>query len=167
VEELTRAQCLDLLELHVVGRLGVALDGDQHIFPVNYRLVDEQVVLRTGAGTKLTAANGQNVVFEIDHIDRHQHRGWSVVVHGTGRDITEATDAASMRLRSVALRPWAPGPKTNWLVIADPTFSGRRITWDDDAAEQRAVSELAGAGSVPPWHPAEAAEPLIQRPALG
>jgi len=138
LEALTRQQCIDLLELQVVGRLGVSLDGEQHVFPVNFRILGDTVLFRTDRGTKLDAAVGQRVVFEIDHVDRWNRRGWSVMVHGVAREISNDMDRHAVRIRSMTLHPWPPGPKAHWLVIDDPVFTGRRITWDEDFGSESA-----------------------------
>ncbi len=129
-EELDRNTCVELLSRQVVGRLAVVLDGAPHVFPVNYRMIDAAIVIRTDPGTKLTAADLHKVAFEIDHADRWNRKGWSVVAHGRARDITSDPSQPALRQRSVTLHPWAPGPKTHWLVIDDPVLTGRRITWD-------------------------------------
>jgi hypothetical protein len=44
-------------------------------FPVNYRLLGDVIVFRTGPGTKLRAALDQRVVgFQVDRIERANRR---------------------------------------------------------------------------------------------
>ena len=49
------------------------------IFPVNYALDRDVIVVRTHAGTMLEAAAHANVTFEVDEIDRRTRTGWSVL----------------------------------------------------------------------------------------
>ena len=54
------------------------------VVPVNYAVLDGDIVIRTGSGTKLDAAlTGAVVAFEIDSVDPIYHEGWSVMVHVT------------------------------------------------------------------------------------
>lgn len=131
--DLTEDECLELLGTHSVGRIAVVRDGRPLIFPVNYILDNRTVAFRTDSGTKLDWASMGPVAFEVDMTDAMYHEGWSVVVLGTGRDITEGLDAWSERVSSHILTPWAGGAKDYWVAIAGPVFSGRKIVQHDDA----------------------------------
>ena len=63
------------------------------------------------------------VAFEVDDIDRAAHQGWSVLVQGIGRDVTEGVDAWSQGLRTSGLEPWVEGDKGHWIAIASPTIT--------------------------------------------
>jgi hypothetical protein len=110
-----------------VGRLAVNADGQPLVFPVNYILDGRTVAIRSDPGTKLAWATLGRVAFEIDHIDPRRQEGWSVLVQGVGRDITDELDAWSTAVRSAPLAPWAAGEKGHWLAIGSPQFSGRRL----------------------------------------
>ena len=110
-----------------MGRLVVVRDGAPVAFPVNYTLDGRTVAVRTDAGTKLEWGTLGPVAFEVDDIDRATHQGWSVLVQGTGRDVTEGVDAWSQGLRTSGLEPWVGGDKGHWIAIASPTITGRRI----------------------------------------
>ncbi|MGH9919177.1 MAG: pyridoxamine 5'-phosphate oxidase family protein, partial [Nitrososphaerales archaeon] len=97
------------------------------IFPVNYILEDRTVAFRTDPGTKLDAATMGRVAFEIDEVDPRYHSGWSVLVQGIGREVTDAWDRWSEKVTERHLEPWAAGDKEHWVAIATPVFSGRRI----------------------------------------
>lgn len=91
VRELSRGQCLALLSTAPVGRVGVSLGALPVILPVNYVVLDERVVFRTVPGTKLDAATARTVVaFEADGHDPHGTWGWSVLIQGVARELTEA-----------------------------------------------------------------------------
>lgn len=125
---LSEVECLALLATQAVGRIVfVDTEGQPMALPVNYVLRGRTIVFRSDPGAKLTGATRQAVAFEIDGIDPLYHEGWSVVVKGTGEDITESADPWSQEIRAGALAPWAAGDHCRWMVITDPAFSGRRI----------------------------------------
>ena len=118
-------RCIDLLRAGRWGRLAVGLDGWPAIVPVNYGFEDDNVVIRTGPGAKLSESPMTTVCFEIDDADPDGAWGWSVIVQGPAFDITTAADHTSERLRRVPLRTWAPGRKDHWIRIAASRVSGR------------------------------------------
>ena len=126
---LSRDECLSLLATHEVGRLAVVEGHTPLIFPVNYALDGDAVVIRTATGTKLYAAGRSPVAFEVDDIDRAQRTGWSVLLTGVAAEIT-ALDRPDLvqRLQATALEPWPEGEKPNLLRLAAAEITGRRIT---------------------------------------
>ncbi len=126
VQELTRAQCFELLANEHLGRVAVTDDRGPVVFPVNFVLDRHTVVFRTDAGTKLHAASqGSRVCFEVDGTDLAGHTRWSVIVRG---EITEVTDRAEVaRLRELPLRVWGPGARTHYVRILPAVLTGRRI----------------------------------------
>ena len=127
IEELTDEQCRELLERHHFGRLGVVSGGAPVIFPVNYVFRDGRIAIRTEGGTKLTAAALALVAFEIDGVDEQERTGWSVLVRGTGYDVTDSVDEVSAHLRDAGVDTWAPGDRANWVRVEPTAISGRRI----------------------------------------
>lgn len=126
LEPLDRAECLRLLATDSVGRLAVSIDALPAILPVNYALLDGDVVLRTGAGGKYDAAvRGAVVAFEVDTIDRLDRTGWSVLVTGVASVVTDPDDRAHAAdlLRDI----WAPGPRDEFVRIPTVLVSGRRL----------------------------------------
>ena len=129
ITELDRQECERLLATSEVGRLGVVAEGQPHVVPVNYATPGGGVIVfRTDAGTILTETSLRQVAFEVDQIDPQVHAGWSVVVHGVGRDIADAIDAESVRLRALPLVTWAPGERHQWFKIIPSEVTGRRLT---------------------------------------
>ena len=129
ITDLDRQECERLLATHQIGRLAVVSEGQPHVVPVNYATPGGAViVLRTDPGTIVTEASLRQVAFEVDQIDPEAHVGWSVVVHGFGRDIADAIDAESVRLRELPLATWAPGDRQQWLKITPSEVSGRRLS---------------------------------------
>ena len=128
LEVLSPATCLRLLETGRIGRVGFVSDGQPHVLPVNYVASDAgEIVFRTTDGSVLTAVAGGPATFEIDGYDERSRTGWSVCVHGPGREITEAGDVLAVRLRELNVITWAPGPRDRWFAILGDQITGRRI----------------------------------------
>src|SRR5688572_21723558 len=74
------AECWRLLGEHRLGRLGLVVDGEPVILPVNFVVHQRSIVFRTAGGTKLDAATDwPAVAFEIDGTEG-ERGGWSVLV---------------------------------------------------------------------------------------
>jgi nitroimidazol reductase NimA-like FMN-containing flavoprotein (pyridoxamine 5'-phosphate oxidase superfamily) len=127
LEHLGRTDCLNLLALAQVGRVGFVVDGRPEILPVNYALDGDAILFRTSEESVLNEASLTNVAFEVDCTDTAQQSGWSVVIHGHALDISDAIDPTSERLRRLAVITWAPGQRQRWFVIRPQTISGRRL----------------------------------------
>ena len=111
-----------------VGRLAVVVKDQPHVIPLNYA-ADENgiIVFRTAEFTTATQVSLSKVAFEVDEVDLEQQKEWSVVVHGHGRDITDAIDLESQRLRQLPVLPWAPGERDQWFKITPEEITGRRL----------------------------------------
>ena len=79
---LDRDECLALVRHQPVGRIAIVDGSHPLVFPVNYLLDGDDVVFRTGEGTKLDLAQRAPVCFEVDEIDPATRGGWSVMIHG-------------------------------------------------------------------------------------
>src|SRR5206468_7489972 len=89
LEILSADQCRDLLRRAAVGRVAVTVAALPAIFPVNYAVIDDEIVFLTGEGTKLRAALERAVVaFQIAHINESTGSGWSVMAVGLAEEIT-------------------------------------------------------------------------------
>jgi nitroimidazol reductase NimA-like FMN-containing flavoprotein (pyridoxamine 5'-phosphate oxidase superfamily) len=126
LEVLDRRQCLDLLGRSTFGRVGITAGALPTILPVNYRLDGDEILVRTGAGTKLDAAlRGAVVAFEVDHVDPVYHSGWSVVVTGVARPVTDPERVVAEEHAPVAR--WAPAGEDHLVAISTDVISGRRL----------------------------------------
>jgi nitroimidazol reductase NimA-like FMN-containing flavoprotein (pyridoxamine 5'-phosphate oxidase superfamily) len=126
LEILTEAECRELLAGQSVGRIAITVGDVPAILPVNYALLDGEIILRTAEGSKLNAALERAVVaFEIDGTDSAWRTGWSVLVVGHATALWRTPDIE--RARSLGLRPWAPGPRDRFVQLSTLTISGRRI----------------------------------------
>ena len=127
LEVLDDGECLALLGSAEVGRVGVVVDGQPLIFPVNHVLEGRSIVVRTDSARMLAGASLAKVAFEADGFDAGARSGWTVLVQGIGNDVTDALDATSEHLQTVPVTPWAPGPKSRLLRIDVRTITGRRF----------------------------------------
>ena len=121
-------ECYRLLATQQIGRLGVNAEHYPLIFPVNYGLDGDVIVLRVGAGTKLAAADHANVTFEVDEIDRRTRSGWSVLVRAVAEEVGPGHRADLVaRTEATGVTPWAPGEHGRWLRLIPTSVTGRRI----------------------------------------
>ena len=120
-------RCLQLLTTVPVGRVSFFADGEIVVLPVNHVMDGQDPVFRTARGSKLSAAEGQNVVaFETDDYDERTRSGWSVLVNGRAHAIYE--EAEIQRLSRLGLRPWvSAADRPFWIRIRPTSISGRRI----------------------------------------
>ena len=122
----TRGQCLRLLRRRTIGRIVLTVDGFPAAFPVSYALLGDDIVFRSAAGTKLSAAlDGATVGFQVDRIDPVLQTGWSVMVRGPASVITDSEELA--RAARLALRPGAPGDRPFYVRIRSDVVTGRRF----------------------------------------
>ena len=128
LEVLERDECLALLGTVPVGRLGLSLGALPVVLPVNFCLADDEIIVRTTAGSKLDAALHHAVVaFEADHIEGYGHTGWSVLVRGASRVLVRPSEIA--HAETLPLRPWGTSGTTldRFIAIGTDLVSGRRI----------------------------------------
>lgn len=145
LEKLDREECLNLLASRSVGRVGITIAALPAIFPVNFAVMDGDIVFRSSPGSKLTAAAQRAVVaFEVDDADNMFHSGWSVLVVGPAYEITDPAELE--RAHALPLTPWAPGAKGHYIRIRSEIVSGRRVgTWTGSpVAGKPDVSALRG-----------------------
>ncbi|KWX68252.1 pyridoxamine 5'-phosphate oxidase family protein [Mycobacterium sp. NAZ190054] len=127
VSILSVSECWDLLADAPLGRLVTSIEGEPHIFPVNFAVQDRTVLFRTAEGTKLTAAAmSREVLFEADGYS--QNVGWSVIVKGAARSLRDQDEIA--RAEDAQLTPWTAGVKTHLVRIRPLNVSGRRFVFD-------------------------------------
>ncbi|MGW7716166.1 pyridoxamine 5'-phosphate oxidase family protein [Streptomyces chartreusis] len=134
LRDLTPEECRALLSTHGVGRIAVtAPDGRPAIIPVNYEIVDDDIVFRTAPGSAAAAAVGTDAAFEVDHMDDASSQGWSVLAVGPASAVTE-TAAVRRLVQHAHTAPWAGGNREMWVAIRPVRLTGRRITPADGQA---------------------------------
>ena len=127
-EALTERECRQVLADNEVGRVVFVGDDDfPVVLPVNYIIDGDLIVFRTAPGEKFDSIPTRPVAFEVDGMERWSRSGWSVLVQGFGRDMTEAVGSQYEEFRSRTIDLWAPGEKPHWLAIEVRNISGRRI----------------------------------------
>jgi uncharacterized protein len=127
LEILHLGDCFLLLNSVPVGRIGFVARGEVVILPVNFLVDGQDVVFRTGAGSKLSAIEvGQYVGFEADSYDAAAGTGWSVVVNGLADTVDSDEEAA--RLDKLGLSWWGGDAAGRvWVRIRPSSITGRRI----------------------------------------
>ena len=126
LEILPFGRCLELLATVPVGRVSFFADGEIVTLPVNHVVDGQAPVFRTAHGSKLSAAEGQDLVaFEADEYDEQTRSGWSVV--DTGRAEVVYDEAEAERLGRLGLHPWVTAVEQPfWIRIRATSVSGRQ-----------------------------------------
>lgn len=123
VRKMSSEECWDLLRATTFGRVGYQLRGRTRIAPINYVVDGQRIVFRTAEGSKFYALLVEdNAVLEIDEYD--EDSAWSVIAHGSVREITDDADVASA---TANLRPWVPTKKDHVFAIDVDKVRGRRF----------------------------------------
>ena len=105
--------------MFVAGGAPVAL-------PVNFTVDGDGLVFVAARDTVLDAVgDGTDAGFQVDHFERLYQLGWSVLVAGPAREVTEFADLH--RVRALPLQPWAPGERDRFIRIEFTRVTGRRI----------------------------------------
>lgn len=112
-------ECWALLGETEVGRIAWQGSGGIVVVPVNYQLSGRTIVFHTAPDAALAKlADGRDVSFQVDEIDRESAIGWSVLVHGTaGR-----ADA------SISNTSWLEGERTMGVAITASSIDGRVVS---------------------------------------
>lgn len=123
MELLSIPECQRLLQAGGVGIIALCGSAAPVLRPVNFVVFEEWILIRTGEGRILEAAQrAEFAAFAISEIDRLEHAGWSVIVTGklAERSRIEA-------LSDLPLRPWARAEKAHFVALSLDELSGRRI----------------------------------------
>lgn len=122
---LSDEQCIELLKTTPLGRLGFLADDAPLVLPVNYAWDDHSVVFRTLEGLKLAAAaEGQRVCFEVDGWDPKARTGWSVLVAGQAREVTDWAEQEA--LEQLGLVSWSRAKwRPIWIRVEPTEITGR------------------------------------------
>ncbi len=126
-DELAPSECWRLLRTTDVGRLGVAIANRPDIFPVNYAVDGDSVVINTAPGTKLAAAVlGTAVAFEVDVLDPVTRTGWSVVLKGHATEVDSMDEL--LAAQALDIETWTDTDKRRYLRVRPDSITGRRIS---------------------------------------
>ena len=126
LEVLSRDECLRLLATASLGRVAVSSAALPTILPVGFHFDGSRILIRTGRGTKLGAATRDAVVaFEVDEVSPATRTGWSVVVTGVARELSDPDDRAAAALASQS--QWVRGDNSRIVAISTDIVTGRRV----------------------------------------
>jgi len=126
LRDLSREECLALLEDSLIGRIGYVVDGLAVILPVNFVLLNGDIVFCTAKGGTLAwLSNRRRVAFEVDESRPAEREGWSVLVHGSAHEVTDPDQLEV--LRRGPLRSWVRTPAEHWVRITVDSMSGRAL----------------------------------------
>jgi nitroimidazol reductase NimA-like FMN-containing flavoprotein (pyridoxamine 5'-phosphate oxidase superfamily) len=133
LEVIPQIGCVRHLREEHVGRIAVTVDGHPEIYPVNYAVdAKGRIVFRTDPGSKLGGiVRNRTIAFEIDGIDEDRRGGWSVLMVGDARWLSDKEAAA---LTDVVLEPWATGDKACFVRITPSKTTGRWINIYQEAS---------------------------------
>ncbi len=95
---LDHADCERLLRAGIFGRVALTTPGGPEIVPVHYRVMHDEIVVRTETRTLLARwAHRAQVSFEVDLVDYVRWAGWSVVARGVATVVAdEAGDGSGI-----------------------------------------------------------------------
>ena len=106
-ESLQRAEAMRLLASVEFGRVVFAMQALPAIRPVNHMVDDGIIIIRSRMHSALSAAAPSTdplvVAYEADALDSHTRTGWSVVVTGRARTLT---DPGLVARYEQLLHPW-------------------------------------------------------------
>ena len=126
LEALDRDECRRLLESSNIGRLAYCTDSGPRIVPMNYTLVSERLIFRTGMDAEASGyLINRPVAFEVDQVDEFLQTGWSVLIVGNAG----LMDEASLRLLDLqqSPQPWPEGRRSLVVQLPLTTVTGRRV----------------------------------------
>ena len=133
-------ECFELLSLAHVGRIALSIGALPVILPVNFHLLDDDIIVRSGPGTKMDAALSHTVVaFEVDAFSPMDHTGWSVLVQGLAHEICDPGELR--RASALPLRAWASDRVNRFIRIRPQEVSGRRLVQGAATLVTAATSE--------------------------
>jgi nitroimidazol reductase NimA-like FMN-containing flavoprotein (pyridoxamine 5'-phosphate oxidase superfamily) len=123
---LDRDECVRLLRGAAVGRLVFTFRALPEVFPVNFRVHGDGVVVRVAAASRAAEGALDTVVaFEVDEIDAVDRTGWSVTVLGRSSEILDPAERAEVL--ALPLVAWAGGVRDRLIRIPFERVTGRRL----------------------------------------
>lgn len=117
--EISEAECRALLGEVEYGRIAWQGEAGLTVVPVNFQLVDGQVVFHTSPQSSLAdLVEGADVAFQADEIDAEVANGWSVLLRGTTGPAPAGIEPAS----------WLTDGRTLGIMITEQAVSGRSMS---------------------------------------
>jgi transcriptional regulator with XRE-family HTH domain len=126
VHELDPRECHALLRSGGVARVVFVADRGPVALPVNFRMLGEDIVFRTGDGSIGQAVTAGGVLgFEVDHLDDALGEGWSVLATGHGELVEDK--AVLEEIAALDIRSWAGANRPRVVRLRIAELTGRRI----------------------------------------
>ncbi len=126
LDALTVGECEALIASGGVGRLVFSDKRGPTALPVNFRMLEGDIVFRTESGAALLENLATDEVsFEVDHLDEALTEGWSVLLTGESRVMDNPSELDSAR--SLSIVPWAAGDRDVYVRLVPQKTTGRRI----------------------------------------
>ncbi len=135
MRELPRAEAMALLASVPVGRIVFTHQALPAIRPVNHLVEDDTIVIGLTPGSAIAASTspgGTVVAYEADALDLGSRLGWTVIVIGIARLVTEADAVLRRRAR---LEPWLTGAMTDIIEISSEIVTGYQLVPDQPGDE--------------------------------
>jgi nitroimidazol reductase NimA-like FMN-containing flavoprotein (pyridoxamine 5'-phosphate oxidase superfamily) len=123
---LAPGECWQLIAPGGVGRIAFTTSSGPVVLPVNFAVVADSLVIRTGQGTLIQAHAYDRVAFEVDHLDEAMHQGWSVLVSGRAHQVRQPSELGYLR-EAAAVWPWPGGEREAYVRIVPDRITGRRV----------------------------------------
>lgn len=122
LEEIEIEECWVLVRSRSIGRVAANRSGmGPLVVPINYAVdADLSIVFRSGAGTKLDAADQGILTLQIDEVDPLHRVGWSVIIEGLAHWVHDPA-------ADTPVEPWAPGEHPYLVRLQPHRVTGRRI----------------------------------------
>ncbi len=126
LETIDETECRALLASATIGRIALSVRALPVVLPVNFALLEESILIRTGGGSKFDAACHEAVVaFEVDGFDALSHTGWSVLVQGQARVVQSPAELAEAH--RARLTAWANPAADDYVKVSLDLITGRRL----------------------------------------
>jgi nitroimidazol reductase NimA-like FMN-containing flavoprotein (pyridoxamine 5'-phosphate oxidase superfamily) len=126
VTKLGPAECLRLIAPGGIGRIGFGTTSGPVVLPVNFAVLAGTIVIRTSQGSMIEGHAGDQVAFEVDHLDQALCQGWSVLARGLAHRVAHRAELQHVQ-REAALWPWPGGDRDVYVRIIPDQITGRRI----------------------------------------
>ncbi|MGH3191239.1 MAG: helix-turn-helix domain-containing protein [Streptosporangiaceae bacterium] len=126
MERLTQVECRRLIAPGGIGRIVFGTGCGPVALPVNFAMVSDSYVMRTGEGGVIEGHADGPVALEVDRIDEALRQGWSVLVRGQAHRVSHPAELSRLR-RDTAIWPWPGGDRDVYVRILPGTITGRRL----------------------------------------
>jgi nitroimidazol reductase NimA-like FMN-containing flavoprotein (pyridoxamine 5'-phosphate oxidase superfamily) len=112
-----------------VGRLVYMDEEGPAAIPVNFAVLDRDIVFRSETGSGHRHIVSQPVAFEVDDIDEQDNSAWSVLLRGQAHEVPIDEVPRLLALTGSRFpKPWAAGVHNVWFRLEVRSVSGRGLT---------------------------------------